>query len=319
MIPAHIEERIVRLHFVEKWPVGTIAKQVGVHHSTVKRVLRSKGVPVALTARPSMVEPFLPFIRETLEAYPKLPSSRLHEMVVERGYPGSRSHFRRLVATLRPRKPAEAYQRLSTLSGEEAQVDWASFGTRVVGRATRRVSAFVVVLSWSRMPFVRFFYDQRMGAFLEGHVRALDAFGGVPPMAAASRGRPGLASPACPTRSAGAPVGHAAGADLGPATGGRAWDVIGTGRWDETGGREGVGRGLLPATRCRGWRALRTHALGIGRERVGTRRVCVVSRLPELQGRAAELTHCSPPQVPHLNPSQSSMGPDTPSSWAGPS
>ena len=57
MIPAHIEERIVRLHFVEKWPVGTIAKQVGVHHSTVKRVLRSKGVPVALTARPSMVEP----------------------------------------------------------------------------------------------------------------------------------------------------------------------------------------------------------------------------------------------------------------------
>ena len=180
MIPAHIEERIVRLHFVEKWPVGTIAKQVGVHHSTVKRVLRSKGVPVALTARPSMVEPFLPFIRETLEAYPKLPSSRLHEMVVERGYPGSRSHFRRLVATLRPRKPAEAYQRLTTLSGEEAQVDWASFGRRVVGNATRRVSAFVVVLSWSRMPFVRFFYDQRMGAFLEGHVRALDAFGGVP-------------------------------------------------------------------------------------------------------------------------------------------
>jgi len=159
MIPAHIEERILRLHFVEKWPVGTIAKQVGVHHSTVKRVLHSQGVSVELTARPSMVESFLPFIRETLEAYPELPSSRLHEMVAERGYPGSRSHFRRLVATLRPRKPAEAFQRLSTLPGEEAQVDWASFGSRVVGKATRRVSAFVMVLSWSRMPFVRFFYD----------------------------------------------------------------------------------------------------------------------------------------------------------------
>ena len=70
------------------------------------------------------------------------PGLRANEMVVERGYPGSRSHFRRLVATLRPRKPAEAYQRLSTLSGEEAQVDWASFGRRVVGNATRRVSAF---------------------------------------------------------------------------------------------------------------------------------------------------------------------------------
>jgi transposase len=180
MIPAHIEERILRLHFVEKWSVGTIAKQVGVHHSTVKRVLHRKGVPVEVTTRPSTVDPFLPFIRETLESYPQLPSSRLHAMVAERGYPGSKSHFRRLVATLRPRKPAEAYQRLTTLPGEEAQVDWASFGSRVVGRATRRVSAFVMVLSWSRMPFVRFFYDQRMGAFLEGHVRALDAFCGVP-------------------------------------------------------------------------------------------------------------------------------------------
>jgi hypothetical protein len=101
-------------------------------------------------------------------------------MVAERGYPGSQSHFRRLVATLRPRKPAEAFQRLSTLPGEEAQVDWGAFGGRVVGRATRKVSAFVMVLSWSRMPFVRFFYDQRMGAFLEGHTRAFEALGGIP-------------------------------------------------------------------------------------------------------------------------------------------
>ena len=127
-----------------------------------------------------MVDPYLPFIHETLAAYPKLPASRLHAMVAERGYPGSASHFRRLVATLRPRKPAEAFLRLTTLSGEEAQVDWGSFGRRDVGRATRRVSAFVMVLSWSRMPFVRFFYDQTLGSFLEGHVRALAFFGGQP-------------------------------------------------------------------------------------------------------------------------------------------
>jgi transposase len=180
MIPKPLADRITRLHFVEKWPVGTIALQVGVHHSTVKRVLHDQGVSVEASRRPSMVEPFLPFIRETLEAYPTLPASRLYVMVVERGYPGSASHFRRIVSTLRPRKPAEAFQRLTTLPGEEAQVDWGSFGTRVVGRATRKVSAFVMVLSWSRMPFVRFFYDQQMGAFLEGHVRAFDALGGVP-------------------------------------------------------------------------------------------------------------------------------------------
>jgi transposase len=180
VIPKQLEERIVRLHFVEKWPVGTIARQVGVHHTTVKRVLHQKGVGAPTTSRPSMVEPFLPFIHETLKAYPDLPASRLHAMVAERGYPGSQSHFRRLVATLRPRKPAEAFQRLSTLSGEEAQVDWGSFGTVQVGAATRRLSAFVMVLSWSRMASVHFFYDQRMGSFLEGHVRSFDALGGVP-------------------------------------------------------------------------------------------------------------------------------------------
>jgi transposase len=127
-----------------------------------------------------MLEPFLPFMHETLATYPTLPASRLHAMVAERGYTGSASHFRRVVTRLRPRKPAEAFQRLRTLPGEEAQVDWGHFGTRVVGGAVRPVSAFVMVLSWSRMPFVRFFYDQRMGSFLQGHAEAFDAFGGVP-------------------------------------------------------------------------------------------------------------------------------------------
>jgi transposase len=180
MIPDDLERKILRLHLVEGWPVGTIAKQCEVHHSTVRRVLHTRGVPAAPTSRPSMADPFLPFIRETLGKHPDLPASRLHRMVVERGYPGGPDHFRRLVARLRPRKPAEAFQRLRTLPGEEAQVDWGHFGTRVVGRATRPVCAFVIVLSWSRMPFVRFFYNLRMDAFLTGHEAAFRFFGGVP-------------------------------------------------------------------------------------------------------------------------------------------
>ena len=179
MIPAELEERIMRLYFVEKWRVGTIAKQVGVHHTTVSRVLRDHGLSKCIQ-RPSMVDPYLPFIEETLAKYPTLPASRLHAMVVERGYPGGPDHFRRLVSRLRPKKPAEAFQRLRTLPAEEAQVDWGHFGKVQVGRASRALSAFVMVLSWSRMPFVRFFYDQRMGSFLAGHVKAFAFFEGVP-------------------------------------------------------------------------------------------------------------------------------------------
>ena len=180
MIPADLEQQILRFHFVEKWKVGTISTQLGVHHTTVKRVLKDHGVIAAPPSRPSIADPFIPFIRDTLKAHPTLPASRMHAMVAERGYPGGPDHFRRVVAMLRPRKEAEAFQRLRTLIGEEGQVDWGSFGTREVGKGTRAVSAFVLVLSWSRMPFVRFYFDQRMGSWLSGHAAAFTFFGGVP-------------------------------------------------------------------------------------------------------------------------------------------
>ena len=180
MIPHDIEEKILRLFFVERWTPGTIAAQCGVHHSTVRRVLHDRGTPAPVSQRSSKVDPFLPFILTTLKQYPTLPASRLHAMVLERGYTGAEGHFRRIVAELRPRKQAEAYLRLRTLAGDEGQVDWGHFGQVRVGRAVRPLSAFVMVLSWSRMPFVCFSYDQRMGSFLDGHVRALRFFEGVP-------------------------------------------------------------------------------------------------------------------------------------------
>jgi hypothetical protein len=41
----------------------------------------------------------------------------------ERGYRGSGDHFRHLIACYRPRPAAEAYLRLRSLPGEQAQVD----------------------------------------------------------------------------------------------------------------------------------------------------------------------------------------------------
>jgi transposase len=179
MIPHDLEERIIRLHFVEKWTVGAIAKQLKVHRSTVKRALHQQDIAVAPSSRTSLIHPFLAFIQETLVQYPSLSASRLQAMVPARGFPVSASHFRHLVGTLRRRKPAEAFQRLTTLPGEDAQMDWGPFGSHVVRHAMRRLSTFVMVLSWSRMPFVHFFYDQCMGAFLDGHPRAFEALGDV--------------------------------------------------------------------------------------------------------------------------------------------
>jgi transposase len=180
-ISLELTAEILRLHHAERWPVGTIARQLHVHRDTVQRVLGSEGLtPHALAPRPSRLDPYRAFIAETLAKYPTLAASRLYVMVSERGYVGGAHHFRHLVAALRPRPAAQAYLRLRTLPGEQAQVDWGHFGYLQIGRARRPLMAFVMVLSYSRRIFLRFFLDARMDSFLRGHVEAFTAWSGSP-------------------------------------------------------------------------------------------------------------------------------------------
>jgi transposase len=177
-IAPELVAQILRLHAAEKWRVGTIARQLHVHRDTVRRVLALNGAPVPSSPlRPSRIDVYRPFILETLAKFPTLTAARLYVMVGQRGCVGSGEHFRHLIAAMRPRPSAEAYLRLRTLPGEQAQVDWAHFGHLQIGRARRPLMAFVMVLSHSRMIFLRFFLDARMDSFLRGHVEAFAALG----------------------------------------------------------------------------------------------------------------------------------------------
>lgn len=181
MIPKEKEAEVLRLHNAEKWPVGTIARELRLHHTTVQRVLKQGGVELrAVAPRASIADPFIPFINEQLAKYPRLRASRLYEMARQRGYSGGPDHFRKVVGRLRPKPPAEAFLRLKTLPGEQAQVDWAHFGRLEIGRARRPLWAFVMVLSYSRRIFLRFMPGAAMPFFIRGHVEAFEAFGGVP-------------------------------------------------------------------------------------------------------------------------------------------
>ena len=180
-ISPELEAKILRYYHVEKWRVGTIARQLGVHHGTVDRVISQAGLPRAERPRqPSLLDPFLPFVVQTLDQYPRLTASRLYAMVQERGYTGGADHFRHLIAHYRPRPQPEAYLRLRTLPGEQAQVDWGHFGKLTIGRAERTLMAFVMVLSFSRQLFLRFYLDARMANFLRGHEAAFRAWNGLP-------------------------------------------------------------------------------------------------------------------------------------------
>jgi hypothetical protein len=141
MIPRALEAEILRLHHAEHWPIGTIAAQLRVHHSTVRRVLAQAGVAVTKTpVRASIVTPYMAFIVETLARYPTLRASRLHTMVRERGYAGAPDHFRAIVARLRPRPAAEAYLRLAVSLKPLASIRSRSSGIHYVTPRLRTLS-----------------------------------------------------------------------------------------------------------------------------------------------------------------------------------
>lgn len=181
MIPPDLWADIRRLFYAEHWTVGTIASELGVHHKTVEDAIEvDRFVRHGAMVRPSMLDPYRDFIVDTLERHRRLRATRLFQMLKGRGYQGSVVQLRRYVRKVRPRPAAEAFLRLSTLPGEQGQVDWAHFGNIEVGQARRVLSCFVVVLSWSRALFARFALDQTLESFLRGHVEAFSAFGGVP-------------------------------------------------------------------------------------------------------------------------------------------
>ena len=177
---AEVEAEIVRLHYAEHWPVGTIATQLELHPDVVKRVL-GLGVPrTPSQMKARMVDPYREVIDDTLRRYPKLLATRLHDMLRERGFRGSVRTLREHVALVRPRRRREIYLTTETLAGEQAQVDWAFVGKLPFAGGERQLWLFVMVLAHSRAIWGEFVLDLSVHSLCRSLVRASTAFGGVP-------------------------------------------------------------------------------------------------------------------------------------------
>lgn len=172
--------RIRHLFHAEHWKIGTIAAELGFHPDTVRRALQTnRFASNPKRTRRCLTAPYLDFLRHTLQEHPRLRATRLFEMIRSRGYQGSVAQLRRVVAEIRP-PSREAFLRLATFPGEQAQADWAHFGEVTFGHARRRLSGFVLTLSYSRALWLEFFLDQSLENFLLGHVHAFHDWGGTP-------------------------------------------------------------------------------------------------------------------------------------------
>jgi transposase len=177
--PPDLDVEILRLHYGEHWPIGTIARQLAIHPDVVRRVLGLHQPRPSVQRRSSLVEPYAQFIEQTLRQYPTLRATRLHDMLRERGFAGSARTLRTYVATVRPEPKTEAYLRLETLPGEQAQIDWAHVGRMAVPGGERSLWLFVIVLSYSRALWGELVFDLSVESLCRSLVRAAAHFGGV--------------------------------------------------------------------------------------------------------------------------------------------
>jgi transposase len=183
-VSPHVEAEIVRLYYAEHFKVGTIAGQLQVHPDVVCRVLglEPKSPPAAAASGtpPKSVQPYAGFIHEVLSRYQGLRSTRVYDMLVERGYRGSPRSVRRFVQAVRPAPTQAAYLRTESLVGEQAQVDWAHVGPVQVPGGQRALWVFVMVLAYSRAMWAELVFDLSIHSLLRSLVRACSYLGGCP-------------------------------------------------------------------------------------------------------------------------------------------
>lgn len=99
----------------------------------------------------------------------------------EYDYSLSYSSFKRYMNIRYPKQPRNCL-RIEVGAGEEAQVDFGSAGTMLDPETgnLRRAHAFVMTLSYSRLPYVEFVFDQGQATWVKCHINAFEFFGGVP-------------------------------------------------------------------------------------------------------------------------------------------
>jgi transposase len=126
-----------------------------------------------------MVDPYAAFIDATLRTYPRLRSTRLHAMLVERGFEGSARNLRRYVAEVRPAPKTEVYLRCERLIGEQSQIDWGHVGYLDVPGGRRALWVFVFLLAYSRARFAELVLDLTIESLRRSLWRAAHHFRGV--------------------------------------------------------------------------------------------------------------------------------------------
>jgi transposase len=165
----------------------SVQRRYKIHWKTLQKILNQPEPPGYRQSKPrakKKLGPFLPVIEEILRRDQQAPPKQRHtakrifeRLRQEHGYAGGLTVVKEAVHAWRQRH-AEAFVPLAHPPGE-AQVDFGHAEVTLGGVPTP-VALFVMTLPYSDALFCCAFPRECTEAFLEGHRRAFDFFGGVP-------------------------------------------------------------------------------------------------------------------------------------------
>ncbi len=182
----NLEERfMIRDMHRKGLSISQIARQTGRDRKTIRKVIRAgqsgTGDKPARRRRKKgqKLAPFEGYLKQRI-GEGVLNTRKLLRELQAKGYTGGLTQLILYVQPYRTSRDERAVMRYETEPGQQAQVDWSSFGYISVEGHQQRLYAFVMTLGYSRLMYVEFTTSTEASAWLRCHQHAFEYFGGVP-------------------------------------------------------------------------------------------------------------------------------------------
>jgi transposase len=176
---------IRRLYFVKQLSIKEIVRRTGHGRNTIRRALRSPEPPrYRRPPQPSKLDPFRDEMHRLLRVDPRLPGTRIRELLEEQGYDGGKTILDDYLREVRPLflpRP-RTFQRTSYRPGALCQFDlWEPSGEIPVGVGqTRRGYVVVGCLPYSRAGAGTLIFSKEAPDLLYGIGCCLARLGALP-------------------------------------------------------------------------------------------------------------------------------------------
>ena len=160
-----------------------IARRLGMSRKTVHKYLGDPEVcergrrPVV---RDSKLDPYMGNISAWLDEDPEYKATWIYDHLVPLGYTGSYDLVKRKVHELKEEKQRIAYMRFESEPGCQAQVDFGEFQVVQEDGSIGKYYLFSMILGYSRKIYGELIERCDLPTFMDCHIRAFAAFGGVP-------------------------------------------------------------------------------------------------------------------------------------------